>query len=79
MLGKKKYVAFSFFTIDRIYLFLLLSMVLLLLLVPPAIRRLNIICPRRVSKGGVVDEAFDVDIAGDVVISSSAVELRRRL
>jgi hypothetical protein len=63
------------FNIDIIYLVLLLTIVLLLLFVPPAIRRLNIICPRRVSKGGFEDE----DIAGVVVISSRPVELRRRL
>jgi len=62
------------FNIDIIYLLLLLSMVLLLLSVPPATRRLNIICPRRVSKGGFVDE----DIVGVVMISSRAAELRRR-
>ncbi len=54
---------------------MLLTVGLLLLSVPPAIRRLNIICPRRVSKGGLVDE----DIAGFEVISSRAKELRRRL
>ncbi len=63
------------FNIERIYLLLLLTVILLLLSIPPGIRRLNIICPRRVSRGGLVDE----DITGVVVISSRAAELRRRL
>ena len=45
-------------------------------------RRLKIICPRRVSRGGVVGDGFEEEIAGVVVvvvISSSAAELRRRL
>ena len=58
-----------------IYLVLLLTIVLAVLLVAPVIRRLKIICPRRVSRGGFVDE----DMVGVVVMSSRAVELRRRL
>jgi hypothetical protein len=66
-----------YFNIDIIYLLLLLTMVLLLLSVPPGIRRLKIICPRRISKGGFV--ADDDDTGEVVVISSRAAELRRRL
>ena len=71
---------------EFIYLILLLTTVLLVLvlfaLVPATIRRLNIICPRRANRGGVGEDIgeWEEGDAGSVgVISSSAIELRRRL
>ena len=64
---------------SQIYLILLLTVGLFLLwLAVVAVRRPNIICLRRMNKGGVGDEGFWEEWIGIVVISSKA-ELRRRL
>lgn len=62
---------------EIIYLLLSLTIVLLVLSVPATIRRLNIICPRRVRSGGLVfdDEGLAEEIVGRF---SNVLELRRR-
>lgn len=63
---------------EIIYLLLSLTIVLLILSVPvavaAAIRRLKMICPRRVRSGGLFDDGFE-DIVGRF---SNVFELRRR-
>ena len=72
-----------------VYLLLAVTIAVLLLLallvVAPGMRRLRMICPSRASSGGGVLVGFEEEIVGLVfvrvrgVISSRAVELRRRL
>ena len=59
---------------EIIYLLLSLTIVLLVLSVPVASRRLKMICPRRVRRGGLFDDGLE-EIVGRF---SNVLELRRR-
>jgi hypothetical protein len=62
----------------QIYLVLLLTVTLLVWLAVETVRRLKIICPRRINRGVVRDEGLEEEWRGMVGLSSR-VELRRRL